>query len=155
MNVSYDEKRRFFRVAAPRVGGAKDAAIADEVRKLGYRSVFDSGRWLEVLPSRAQANQFQRLYRAFLRMAVADVSWFATALTWFVETDEPPVFGPQIVVGVDAIARETQRSPKGALRLIQGGKLPATKVAGEFVSTIEVLRPYRRYGDSAVRQVAA
>jgi hypothetical protein len=153
MNASYDENRRFFRADSLWVGGiAKDAAIADEVRGLDHRSAW-SGR-LEVLPNRAEAYQFQRLYRAFLRMAVADATWFATALNWFAETDEAPVFGPQVVVGVEAIARATQRSPSGALRLIEGGKLPTAKIAGEFVSTVEALRPYRRYGDSVARLAA-
>jgi hypothetical protein len=150
MKASFDEKRRFFRVAALWVGDAKDAAIADEVRKLGYHSMFNNRTWFEILPDAAEARQFRRLYRAFLRMARADASWFGAALEWFSET-----FGAQVVVGVDAIAHETQRSPSGALRLIEGGKLPAAKIAGEFVSTVDVLRPYRRYGESAVQQLAA
>jgi hypothetical protein len=150
MKVSFDKKRRFFRVAALRVADPKDAAIADEVRRLGYHSMFNDRTWSEILPDASEARQFRRLYRAFLRMARADASWFGAALEWFSET-----FGAQVVVGLAAIAHETQRSTSGALRLIEGGKLPAAKIAGEFVSTVDVLRPHRRHGDSAVRQVAA
>jgi len=153
MNASYDPNRRFFRADSLWVEDiARDTAIAQETRALDHRPTWGS---IEALPNPAAEREFQRLYRAFMRMAIVDVTWFATALTWFVEADEPPVFGPQVVVGIDAIARETRRSPAGALRLIEGGKLPGLKVAGVLVSTIEALRPHRRYGGSAMRQLAA
>jgi hypothetical protein len=64
-------------------------------------------------------------------------------------------FGPsQRLLAGRLQARAKQRSPAGALRLIERGKLSAAKIAGEFVSTIEALRPYRRYGNSIARLAA-
>jgi hypothetical protein len=58
--------------------------------------------------------------------------------------------GGQVVIGAEKIATATRRTPAGVLRLIQGGKLPVASVAGEHVSTQDLLRPHRRHGVSAI-----
>ena len=55
-----------------------------------------------------------------------------------------------IVIGVDEIAAQTRRSTAGVLRLIKGGKIQTTTIAGQPVSTQDLLRPSRRYGDTAI-----
>ena len=58
----------------------------------------------------------------------------------------------QLIVGAGAIAAETRRSTAGVLRLIEVGKLPVARLAGEIVSTADLLRrePFRRYGATAI-----
>ncbi len=186
-----------------------------------------------VLPEPGEAEQERRAYRAFVRLATADPSWFQAALEWTLETfaSRPERFAPrnsdslvvevldwlvkresdpkseaarvmlldwfrsrmtdaafckdrsikladlrraiktyscaiaeridtmlaeerhcagQVVVGAEAIAAETRRSPAGVLRLIEGGKLPVVRLAGEVISTQDLLRPCRQYGVNAI-----
>jgi hypothetical protein len=64
--------------------------------------------------------------------------------------DRGETHGGQVVIGADKIAAETRRGRAGTLRLIEGGKLPVASVAGKHVSTRDLLRPFRRYGESAI-----
>jgi hypothetical protein len=64
--------------------------------------------------------------------------------------DRGATHGGQAVLGADKIAAETRPTRARTLRLIQGGKLPDASVAGEHVSTQELLRPHRRRGATAI-----
>ena len=187
-----------------------------------------------VLPKSGEAKQERRAYRAFVRLATADPSWFQAALEWTLEAfaSRPERFAPrnshslamevldwlveresdpkseaaramlldwirsrmtdaefckgrgirladlrraietyssalanridtmlvedrphtsgQVIVGAAAIAAETRRSQAGVLRLIESGKLPVARLAGEVVSTQDLLRPCRQYGVNAL-----
>jgi hypothetical protein len=60
-----------------------------------------------------------------------------------------------LVIGVDEIAAECRRTPAGTLRLIEGGKLPVSTIAGQPCSTQDLLRPHRRHGVTAITTLAA
>jgi hypothetical protein len=87
----------------------------------------------------------------------AALEQFAAFLAEVSISAEAPLFktpiahkGGQVVIGPEKIAAETRRTPAGVLRLIEGGKLPTASVAGQHVSTKDILRPHRRYGASAI-----
>jgi hypothetical protein len=105
---------------------------------------------LERLPTQREDRRHRSLYRAFIRMIAADFSWFATAAEQFYADGEANPVGPQVVTGVEEIARETRRGRAGTLRLIEGGKLPVASIGGETISTKDMLRPHRRYGVSKI-----
>jgi hypothetical protein len=118
-----------------------------------YRLGFGASLWatLERLPTEYDARQMQALYKTFTRMVAADLTWFASAASWFFGADVTAArVGPQVAVGVEEIAKETRRTPAGVLRLIEGGKLPVAKVNGETISTTSMLRRHRRYGETAI-----
>ncbi len=100
-----------------------DADLAIAERRLGFGpSVWER---LERVPTEYDARQMRALYRTFIRMVAADLTWFASAAAWFFGADVTPArVGPQVAAGVDAIASATRRTPAGVLRLIEGGKLP-------------------------------
>jgi hypothetical protein len=151
-----DQKRRLSCAGTLRVRGhdadaAKPKLVldAETERQLGYGpSVWEQ---IERLPNYREDRRHRSLYRAFTRMIAADFSWFATAAERFYEADVPvaPV-GRQVVTGVEEIATATRRTPAGVLRLIQGGKLPVYEVEGTPTSTHAMLRPHRRYGETAI-----
>ena len=60
-----------------------------------------------------------------------------------------------VVIGIDEIAAETRRTPAGTLRLIQTSKIPTATIGGKPVSTQDLLRQSRRYGESAITAIAA
>lgn len=235
------EKRRFFPARSPLVEAvaARLRFVAAVVRlepsiPSGDLRLLSGGHSVaavdlsRVLPEPGEAEQERRAYRAFVRLATDDPSWFQAALEWTLETfaNRPEQFAPrngdsivievldwlveregdpkseaarvilldwirsrmtdaafckgrsiklaylrraietysraigeridtmlaedrpygaQVVIGAEAIATETRRSTAGALRLIEGGKLPVAHLAGEVVSTRDLLRPHRRY----------
>jgi hypothetical protein len=148
------EKRRFSCEESLRVE-ALGELIELQLNKAGYGPSFwtKAGR----LPTQQDKRQMAQLYRWFVRSSGADISWFKDAADAYfgnVALQPPPApappIGDQVVVGVEEIANATRRSPAGVLRLIQGGKLPVVTLAGQPTSTQDLLRPYRRYGETAV-----
>jgi hypothetical protein len=152
------EKRRLSCAEALRVG-ERDTDAARLVREAAWHAIaerllgYGPSVWerLEREPTEFDARQWRSLYRTFTRMVADDFSWFATAAERFYGADVPvaPV-GRQVVTGVEEIATATRRTPAGVLRLIKGGKLPVYEVAGKPTSTHAMLRPHRRYGESAI-----
>jgi len=122
-------------------------AIEDEALDLVAQEVDDP----DVEQARRSVWTWLRSRGALVEPA-ADLERFASYLA---ATGTPLKASPawrtrQFVIGLNEIAAETRRTPAGTLRLIQGGKIPIATIAGQPVSTQDLLRPSRRYGETAI-----
>jgi hypothetical protein len=67
------------------------------------------------------------------------------ATTWWIcclSNGVPMQEDDEIISGCAAIARELGRSPRSTFDLLEGRKIPATKLGGVWTSTRNVLRAY-------------